>query len=287
MGQKRIRVISDRSREKQAEKAKKEKKKSAKVPGLKGGQRVAAITSEPAGEEKPAKEEKLPGRAKTKHPPKKKGQPARGKRYQRLSAQVSPDKTYPLEEAVKLVKKTSPTRFEATVEVHLSLKKTATGLRGRLNLPHGSGKSLKVLVFGDTAKSADIVGDQELINQISSGSLPQVDIALATPEWMPKLAKVAKFLGPKGLMPNPRSGTVTTDPDKEIKRIKSGQVEYRTETQAPLIHLSIGKTGWEPKKITENLKALLKEVGVHQLTKVVLSSTMGPGIQVDFSQAVE
>lgn len=286
MGQKRIKLFDETEAKAKALKEKKEKKKSARVPGLKGGQRVVMITGD---EPKPPKEkakpigetsqpeavgERLPRR------PKKKGQPGRGKRYQEAISRFDQSRSYPLPDAVRLVKQTSVTRFPATVEVHLNLKKDQREFQGTVKLPHGTGKEKKILVFGPQGKGADLIGDEKLIAQISSGQLPNVDVILATPEWMPKLAKIAKFLGPKGLMPNPKAGTVTKDPEQEIKKIRQGYTGYRTEPKTPIIHFGVGRTDWEETKLVENLGALLDAIGLVRVAKLTLSATMGPGIKV-------
>ncbi len=218
-------------------------------------------------------------RAVDERPHKRTGQEGRGGRYKAASKKLD-DIAYPPSEAVGLVKETSVARFPETVEAHVVVRSKFENLRGKVDFPHGTGKRQKVLVFGDSEK-ADVSGDQTLINQIAEGNLPDVDVVLATPEWMPALAKAAKYLGPRGMMPNPKNNTLTEDPDGAIEDIRGGIIEYRTEPKNPLIHLPIGKVDWEAEKLEDNLLALIKAIGKEKIEKLILASTMGPGIRVD------
>jgi large subunit ribosomal protein L1 len=284
MGQKRIKVVTE-TPDTKSKKAKKEKQKTSKVPGLKGGQRVVMVTSEaPAEKKKPTVEKKVKPEVTPlkERLPKKRGQAGRGKRYQRAKAKLKKGYLYPLAEALDKIRQTSITRFDGMVEAHLTLKEDEKSAKGKVKLPHGTGKELTILVFG-SSKKADLVGSDKLLVKIEAGKTPKVDIVLATPEWMPKLAKVAKFLGPKGLMPNPKTGTVTEEPDKVIKEVREGAIIYQTDPSSPVIHLGIGRVSWEGKKLKENLMALINAVGSQRVTKLSLSSTMGPGVKVQLS----
>lgn len=281
MGQKRIKVVSETADAK-SKKSKPDKKRTGKVPGLKGGQRVVMVSSEsPAEQKKPAAEKELGLEATSpkERPLKKKGQPARGKPYQQAKTRLQQGRLYPLSEALDKIKEAKVTRFDGTVEAHLTLSKGEKSVRGKVKLPHGTGKKATVLVFGSSTK-ADIVGSDEVLVEIGAGKVPRVDLVLATAEWMPKLAKVAKFLGPKGLMPNPKTGTVTEEPDKVIQEVQDGAVTYRTDPSSPVIHLGIGKVSWERKKLEENLTTLINAVGSQRVVKLSLSSTMGPGVKI-------
>lgn len=195
----------------------------------------------------------------------------RGKRYQEMAAMVDKTKLYPLAEAVELVKKTSFTKFDGTVELHVSLNPLTLGekkdFRTGVSLPHGTGKEVKV-----------VIADDKVVADIEGGKI-NFDILVAHPSMMSKLAKVARVLGPKGLMPNPKTGTVTPDPEKRAKELSSGQVNIKTEPGNPLIHMPVGKVSFADGDIADNIKAVLAALG-GKVAKVTLSSTMGPGIHV-------
>ncbi len=204
---------------------------------------------------------------------------------QAAAAKVDRSKRYPLAESVKLVKETSYTKFPGTVEAHIVLLES--GLRTAVTLPHGTGKTpiVVVLAAGEAANAAqeagaDHVGGEELVDQIGSGKLT-FDTVVATPEMMPKLARIAKIIGPKGLMPNPKTGTVTPNPAALVQEIKAGRIEVRSEQQAPVAHVPIGKISYTDEQLIENIKALVEHIRKPKITKLTLAATMGPGIQVD------
>ncbi|MCW2709720.1 MAG: ribosomal protein [Frankiales bacterium] len=222
----------------------------------------------------------------------------RGKAYIAAAAKVDQDKLYSPLEAVRLAKDTSITKYDATVEVAMCLgvdpRKADQMVRGTVNLPHGTGKTARVIVFaqGDKAAEAlaagaDEVGADELIDKVSKGWV-DFDAAVATPDLMGKVGKVARVLGPRGLMPNPKTGTVTTDVTKAVNEIKGGKVNFRVD-KASNLHMVIGKASFDEGKLVENYAAALDEVSRAKpatakgkyLKKVTVSTTMGPGIQVD------
>jgi len=210
----------------------------------------------------------------------------RGEKYRKAKKMVDDKKTYPIEEAIKLLKETSFTKFDASCEAHIVLKQK--GVQGTVVLPHGTGKKTKVLVFSPNGKTSNgiIWGNEETIDKIAKGELkPEKDftLVLATPEFMPHLAKIAKILGPRGLMPNPKSGTVVTDPQNTLKKLAAGQIEYKSEEKNPLIHTTFGKISFTDQQLKENLNVLISAIGIQRVKKLVLSSTMGPGIKVDLS----
>lgn len=217
----------------------------------------------------------------------------RGKKYQEARGQVETNKKYSLKEAVELVQKTSYSKFPGTLEAHINT--TAKNLRGLVTLPHFAGKKLTVLAFGSSAEEsgADLVGTEETVEEINEqkllpgkpGSKDKInfDVIVATPDWMPKLAKVARILGPRGLMPNPKSGTVTDNLTKAIAELKTGKVEYKTEKDGQVVHMAIGKTTQDIGEVAENIKALYNILGRSKIKKITLSSTMGPGVKVELS----
>jgi len=232
------------------------------------------------------------------------------KRYEALLKEIDKSKEYGLEEAVELVKKTATVKFDSSVEVHINLRidpsKQEQQIRTTTSLPHGSGKKMTVLVFGakdpKSVKELDaLVGSEETLEQILKNKLEfdnlsgmkitkleEIQKVVASPDWMPKLAKVAKVLGPKGLMPNPKSGTVSPEPEKVVKDLSSGGlVEIKTEA-SPIIHVSIGKVSAKNKDIEENVKSLIEavkaakpaEVKKELIKSVFLTSTMGPSVRI-------
>ena len=223
----------------------------------------------------------------------------RGKRYNEALEKIEKSKLYTKEEAVKLVKETSNAKFDATIEVamylNLDTKKADQQLRGALVLPNGTGKTKKVLVIakGDAQKAAreagaDYVGDMDMVEKIEKENWFDFDTLIATPDAMPLLGKLGRVLGPKGLMPNPKTGTVTTDVAKAINDVKSGRVEYRTDSFGN-IHGIIGKASFDEEKLVENLNTFvstilkLKPATVKgdYVKNISVSSTMGPGIKIN------
>ena len=221
----------------------------------------------------------------------------RSKRYVSNLEKVEKNKVYSVEEAVKLVKETSNTKFDGTVEVAMNLnldtKKNDQQLRGAVVLPNGTGKTKRILVLakGDQAKAgADFVGDVDMIQKIEKESWFDYDVIIATPEMMPLLGKIGKLLGPKGLMPNPKTGTVTVDTAKAIEETKKGKVNYRTDSLGN-VHGIIGKVSFDDDKLVENLKAFVEAImkvkpstvkGAY-VKNVSISSTMGPGVKIDLN----
>ncbi|QVK05124.1 50S ribosomal protein L1 [Mycoplasma mycoides] len=221
------------------------------------------------------------------------------KRFKEALSKVEKNKVYPLTQALDLAKQTSTTKFDSTVEVAFNLnidpRKADQQIRGAVVLPTGTGKTQRVLVLTNTKTKeaeqakADIVGGEELINRIKNENWFDFDIIVATPEMMAKLGAIGKILGPKGLMPNPKTGTVTLDVAKAVDDIKKGKVEYRADKEGN-IHLIIGKVSFEIEKLEENFKAVIDEirrvkpqtVKGDYIKNVTLSTTMGPGIKVEF-----
>ena len=222
-----------------------------------------------------------------------------GKKYVEASKKVDKNKAYTIDEAVKLVKETSTTKFDSTVEVAIKLnidaKKSDQQLRGSLKLPNGTGKSKTILVLAKGSQAteaknagADFVGDVDMIEKIEKENWFDYDVIVATPEMMPLLGKVGKLLGPKGLMPNPKTGTVTPNVAKAIEDIKSGMVAYKNDAYGN-IHMIIGKVSFDAKKIAENLDFAVKSIAKQKpstvkgqfIQNITVSSTMGPGIKVD------
>jgi large subunit ribosomal protein L1 len=221
-----------------------------------------------------------------------------GKRYIQAKAVLDRNKRYDLGEGLRLVTESSYARFDESVDVAIRLgvdpRKADQMVRGTALLPHGTGKTIRVLVFAKGQKEkeatdagADYSGGEELIEKISGGWL-EFDKAIATPDMMSSVGKLGKILGPRGLMPNPKVGTVTFDIEKAVKEIKSGKVEFRVE-KAGIIHVAVGKVSFGVEKLLENIKTLLEVItkakpptskGVY-LKSIAVSTTMGPGVKID------
>ena len=225
----------------------------------------------------------------------------KAKKYLEAKNKIEKGKLYSLEEAVKLVKETSTTKFDSTVEIavrlNLDTRKNDQQLRGAIVLPHGTGKTKKVLVLakGDAAKlateaGADYVGDVDMITKIEKENWFDFDVIIATPEMMPLLGKLGKVLGPKGLMPNPKTGTVTMDTKKAVEDVKKGRVEYRTDSFTN-VHAIVGKVSFKEKQLADNINAFMDVIvkskpqtakGTY-IKNVSIASTMGPGIKLDIT----
>ena len=225
----------------------------------------------------------------------------KSKRYASLVQNVEKNKMYDYKEAIKLVKETSNLKFDSTIEVALNLnldtKKADQQLRGAIALPNGTGKTKKILVLakGEQARmakeaGADYVGDTDMIEKMEKENWFPFDVIVATPEMMPLLGKIGKILGPKGLMPNPKTGTVTMEVDKAVNEIKKGKVNYRTDSFGN-VHGIIGKSSFDNKMLEENLSAFVNTIlkvkpttvkGTY-VKNISISSTMGPGIKIDLN----
>lgn len=278
-------------------------RKQAKVPGLRGGEKLvdASVKLEEFEElerkakkgavEKAFTEAPQPGPTSfeavqpalmptpsptevpvaKKAPVAKEGKPpptprVRSRNYQKAVKLVDKTKSYPIEKAIDLVKKTSYSKFNGSVEVHINLLEK--GIKVSVTLPHGTGKERRIAVCND-----------KVLKEIEVGKI-NFDALVATPEFMPKLAKFAKILGPKGLMPNPKQGTVTTDPEKVIAELKAGRMDLKTESEAPIIHTVIGKVDFDKKKLVENFNKLIEAIGKPKIKSVFIKATMGPSIKV-------
>lgn len=220
------------------------------------------------------------------------------KRVKANNEQVDKTKTYTAEEAINLAKQTANTKFVGSIEIHvrtnIDSKKTEQQIRGSASLPNGTGKTKKIAAFVTEAKEkeakeagASIVGGEDLIKQIKETGKTDFDVAIAEPAMMPKLAQIAKILGTRGLMPNPKTGTVSDNIPATIKEIAGGRVNFKNDDSG-IIHTTIGKTSFETDKLLENFKALYQAITASKptalkgtfITSIYLNSTMGPGIKV-------
>jgi len=267
MGKMKTSFVGDENKnEKKHEKAHKGEEEKVHIAGLKGGQRVKVIEAEmpvetPVNEGAPeavVEGKKSGGRVIV--------EKVRGKKYKGAKANITPGKLYVLKDAIKLVKNSSYSKFDGTMELHLVIKKKGTN--AAVSLPHAAGRQKKIEVASD-----------ETIEKLKAGKI-DFDILVATAEMMPKLVPFARLLGPKGLMPNPKNGTLVTDP-KKAKSYSAGSVTLKTEKEAPLIHTVVGKNSQPDKEIEDNIEAVLKALGgSKQIIRAFLKSTMSPSVKL-------
>ncbi|MBR3256537.1 50S ribosomal protein L1 [Candidatus Saccharibacteria bacterium] len=222
----------------------------------------------------------------------------RGKKYQEMAKLVEKGKTYSLKDAIDLAIKTSPVKFDASLEIHARLgvdpRQADQNIRTTIVLPNGNGKSVRVAVFAplDVCKAAkaagaDIAEDEEFLKRLEKGNI-DFDVLISTPQYMPKLGKFARLLGPKGLMPNPKAGTVTMDVEKAVKESKAGKVEYRVDKQS-IVHIGVGKLSFGTDKLLENANTFFDSLKAQKpaslkgsyVKSVFVSTTMGPSIAVE------
>lgn len=298
---------------KNAKKAKEEKAKEViakrEATVAKAGKRSEKAIKET--EEKAVKEERkeagdttplsADAEAHTKKGPKPTVRPRlerRGKSYRKIAELVDKTKVYTLSEALELAAKTNPSKFDASVEIHVRMgvdpRQADQNIRATVTLPNGTGKTVRVAVFAPEAEhhdakkaGADVIGDESFLKQLEKGEI-NFDVLVATPQYMPKLGKYARLLGPKGLMPNPKSGTVTNNIEKAVLEAKAGKVEFRVDKQA-IVHLAIGKVSFGAKKLEENAAVFFDSLKSQKpsglkgsyIKSTSISTTMGPGIKVE------
>jgi len=252
----------------------KKQKKSAEKPEKEEIIESASIVGEPQElkEKAQAKEIKETKEAKENKKQKKEKKKAviarkKGKKYQVSIALVEKKKQYELKEAVALLKKMKYASFDETVEIHLNLKEE--GLKGEVSLPHGTGKQISV-----------VIADDALLAKIDAGTI-EFDVLIAAPSFMPKLVKYAKILGPKGLMPNPKNGTVSDKPEEAVKKFKSGGMRYKSESKFPLLHQSLGKISFKDEELIANIQSFVNAVQKKNINSIYLSLTMSPSVRVN------
>jgi large subunit ribosomal protein L1 len=249
----------EKYKERLKRKAEREAKEKAKIEGvgLKGGERIKVVGGEiPEIKEEEKKEEK---KAKAK-------ERKRGKKYLAAKQKIDKTKSYKIDEAIKLIKEASYSSFDGTMEAHIQVKKQ--GLNVSVSLPHSTGKTKKIEV-----------ADEKTIAKLEKGVI-DFDVLLATPDMMPKLLPFARLLGPKGLLPNPKNGTLIKSKE-EAKNFSTDKMTLKTEKEAPLIHTIFGKVSMDDKKLSENLEAIIEVIGRKQIVKLFIKSTMSPSARID------
>ncbi len=296
MGKIRVKSFEEATPEEEAKlKAKREQKKAdkARVSGMGGGQRINTVgpteeelmaqdtpkeaTVEVASLDKPKtdaitrsdsdeaiSEDKPKKQKKEKFA--KAAQKVESKRHKENLTTISNTQKYDLDQALAALKKFKTSKFDETVELHINTKEK--GISGQITLPHGTGKT-RVIKIADDA----------IIAEVAKGKI-DFDVLVAAPSMMPNLARVAKVLGPRGLMPNPKNGTISDNPEEAVKKLAGGQMTYKTESDAPIIHAVVGKVSFDDAKLKENITAFLTTVGTNNISSVTLKSTMSPGIRL-------
>lgn len=277
MGKIRVRTIGDEEQEKALEEERKRKKAEKKA------QKEAEASVEEVevpSETAEIKEEKEEIKAETTEAPaqeetKKEQKKAKKEKFQKashsegynnLATKVDPSKVYSLAEGLELLKSLQRGKFDETVELHINT--ATTGISGSVTLPHGTGKKTRVAI-----------ATEELIAEVEKGKI-DFDILVAEPGMMPKLARVAKVLGPRGLMPNPKNGTITPKPEEVVKKYEGGQLNFKTEAKNPIMHLTVGKMSFGTEKLSENIESMVSAINKLNIVNITLKSTMSPGVKV-------
>ncbi|MBI2032713.1 MAG: 50S ribosomal protein L1 [Candidatus Levybacteria bacterium] len=273
MGKIRVKTLGDEALEEQ-EKKKDQTKRAEKLSRAKSASgeksretadQAVAETLQPPQPEPEASSQKPAAVAKAKKSKFDKTR-ERSAKYKSAVMEVDKNKTYPLSDALDLLKKVHLADFDETIELHINT--LTSGISGQMKLPHGNGKTIKVAIADDV-----------LIAEVEKGKIG-FDILLASPSMMSHLAKVAKVLGPKGLMPNPKAGTITDNPEEVAKKFQGGQINYKTEAKTPIVHLVVGKLSFGEDKLSENIKAVFDSIKRENIKNVTLKSTMSPGIKL-------
>jgi large subunit ribosomal protein L1 len=275
MGKIKVRTLGNEDLEnKQKEQSKIKAKEKKFVKGGKGGERIVAVgpseaelaALEVSKEKAPETKEEIK-KVRTKKNFKKAKKAPHSSSYQKAMGILDRSKKYKLNDALEMLQELKRSKFDETVELHINT--TETGVSGNITLPHGTGKQIRVAI-----------ADDDLLAKVALGKI-DFDILLANPSMMPKLARVAKILGPKGLMPNPKNATLVKDPEKAALEFKKGQINFRTELKAPIMHLIVGKLSFGSKKLSENIQSLIEAIKREKIRNVTLKSTMSPGVKLE------
>lgn len=263
MGKIRTRVLGMEEVEKEQKEKQKQRSEEKKLKQSKEEQTVSTEKKEVKAKEEKSEVKKEAKKKPTQHR-------ARGKAYKKSKSQVETGKQYKLSESISYLKKIQYAQFDESVELHFTVDEV--GLKGEVALPHGTGKAVRVAIVSDA-----------LLSEIEKGQI-NFDVLVTHPSFMPKLSRFAKTLGPKGLMPNPKAGTISTDPESVVKKFQKGTVRWKTEAKFPLIHQMIGKSSYEEKDLAANATAMIQSVGKAHIKKVVIKTTMSPSLKLDLER---
>lgn len=272
MGKIRVKTLGDEAEEKQQLDETKKRHEAKKVE--KQGKATETVEEAIVESESPAEVVEVKEVKKEKKLKFQKNGPARSNSYKKVAEKVDLNKTYTLKEAVTLLPELKRAKFDETVELHITFVEGS--ISGSTVLPHGTGKQTRVAI----ANGADEKALDALLKSIESGTI-DFDVLIATPDAMPKLARAARILGPKGLMPNPKNGTVTPKAEEAAKKFEGGQINFKTEAKFPLLHVSIGKVSFGDDKIKDNAKAVFNAINAKKIKNATLKSTMSPAIRLD------
>lgn len=281
MGKIRTRILGleevekeQKKEQKQRSVEKKQEKKKIRAQGLKGGERMVAVEVDESSAAKMEKAEKLIHEAAAAKPASKEEKKAkktqaksRGKKYQAAKKLIDRKKNYSLIDAIALLRKIKFTSFDESVELHINL--IENGLKGEVDLPNATGKTTKVRVV-----------DEAVLIDIEKGKI-DFDILITHPSFMPRLARFAKILGPRGLMPNPKSGTISTSPQEVAKKFSSGMLRWKSEPKFPLLHQMIGKISFKDKNLVENAQVFIRSVGKNKIRSLFIKTSMSPSLKLD------
>lgn len=245
------------------EKEQKEKQKQRSEEKKMKQKKEEAVSSKEEKQEAPEQKKEIKKEAKKKPVSER----SRGRAYKASKGNVETGKWYSLSDSITLLKRIKYAKFDESVELHFTVDET--GLKGEVELPHGSGKTVRVVIV-----------DEALLSEIEKGKI-NFDVLITHPSFMPKLSRFAKVLGPKGLMPNPKAGTISTDPESVAKKFQKGMLRWKTEAKFPLIHQMIGKISYSEKDLSENAISMIKSVGKTHIKQVVIKTTMSPSIKLN------
>jgi large subunit ribosomal protein L1 len=263
------------------EEEKKQKEEAKKRAEIKRQQAIAEAKREAKPEKKiettEATASKEPEKKKKNETAKKSGKLLKkhSDKYLTQAAKVDRTKKYALNDALTLLPQLTVAKFDETVELHINT--IATGIAGNVTLPHGTGKQIRIEIAD---YSADAKHVEEIVKKVESGQI-DFDVLIATPDSMAKLARVARVLGPRGLMPNPKNGTISPKPEEVAKKFQGGQINFKTEAKFPLLHLAVGKVSFGEKKLSDNIKIAISAIQTKNIRELTLKSTMSPGIKID------
>jgi large subunit ribosomal protein L1 len=269
-------VEEKQKRDAKVRREEKKKREGIKVrpTGGKGGERMKQVDVDEEALKKMERTKQILEKTSTepkKAPPSPiKQRKTRGKKYQLARKRVDKSKTYNIKEAVALLKKIKISRFDETVELHINTRES--NIKGEIQLPHGTGKEVKVTII-----------DDKVLAEIEKGNI-NFDVLICHPSYMPKLAKLAKLLGPKGLMPNPKTGTISDKPEEAAKKFAGGLIRFKTEAKIPIIHQAVGKLSFKDEALMENITAFINVVGKSKIESVYLKSSMSPSIRLDIEK---
>jgi large subunit ribosomal protein L1 len=264
MGKIRVKTIGDEEKEQKAQ-----QKEEARLKAIEEAKAKAGVAEETAEKANPqaskAEKAKTAAKKSKKH----------STNYLKAASQVEKTKKYSLTEALALLPQLKTAKFDETVELHINT--TDKGISGSVTLPHGTGKETRVVIANATEDPKAV---DELVKKIEAGQI-DFDVLIATPDAMPKLARVARVLGPKGLMPNPKNGTVSPKPEELAKKFAGGQINFKTEAKFPILHMAVGKVSFGDKKLADNIKTAIVAVKVKNIKDITLKSTMSPGMKLE------